>query len=81
MNLELFESQAGLVRRYAMAIPGCDIPVATPQRIVVRCVDRPAARQLAFRLNDAGFAVAMQPGRRSVKHYVRVFLNKDQPLI
>lgn len=53
---------------------GAEVIEVTNKRVFIWCPDKVASRNLAFRLNDDGFALEIRKGLKSNAYYIQVFL-------
>jgi hypothetical protein len=53
---------------------GAEVIEVTNKRVFIWCPDKVASRNLAFRLNDEGFALEIRKGLKSQAYYIQVFL-------
>lgn len=65
-----------MVKQADIAYPHPDSQVfeVTNKRVFIWCPDKVASRNLAFRLNDEGFALEIRKGLKSQAYYIQVFL-------
>lgn len=53
---------------------GAEVIEVTNKRVFIWCPDNVASRNLAFRINDAGYALEIRKGLKSSAYYIQVFL-------
>lgn len=65
-----------LVKQADFTLPhiGAEVFEVTNKRVFIWCPDKIASKNLAFRLNDDGFALEIRKGLKSNAYYIQVFL-------
>ena len=53
---------------------GATVIEVTNKRVFIWCPDQVASRNMAFRLNNEGFALEIRKGLKSQAYYIQVFL-------